>query len=154
MEEGVAVSNSIPFVIYGTVNIISIIKGAIIPGHSIFYQSWFITGQHQLINLAVIGCSDAVFDRKECSTITQMNIIYHLTIRSNTRQWIFFFFFFKATLPWVENTQQKQNQSYNSLRIPPLHYLTLGWNGGGIVTNDAQQTWVTAPVCEGNYIKT
>lgn len=39
MEEGITVSNSIPFVIYGTVNIISIIKGAIVPGHSILYQS-------------------------------------------------------------------------------------------------------------------
>lgn len=64
------------------------------------------------------------------------------------------YFFSKGILPWIENTQQKQNQSYNSLRSPPLHYLTLGWSGGAVVTNDAQQTGVTAPVCEGNCIRT
>lgn len=60
---------------------------------------------------------------------------------------------FKGNLPRVENTQQKQNQSYNSLCIPPLHHLTLGWDGGAVVTNDAQQTWVTAPVYGGNSIR-
>lgn len=83
MKEGVTVSNSIPLIIYGSVNIISVIKGAVTPGHSILYQCRFITGQHQLVNLAVVGCSDAVFDRKGHSIVTQINTIYSLTMRSN-----------------------------------------------------------------------
>lgn len=73
---------------------------------------------------------------------------------SNSKKWYKLMYFFEGILPWIENTQQKQNQPYNPLRVPPLHYLTLGWNGGAVVTNDAQQTGVTAPVCEGNCIRT
>jgi len=75
MKEGVAVSNSIPLIIYGSVNIISIIKRAVTPGHSILYQCRLITGQHQLVNLAVVGRPDAAFDRKGHGTITQINTI-------------------------------------------------------------------------------
>lgn len=64
MEEGVTVSNSVSLVINSPMEIISIIKGAIAPGKSVFYQRRFIASQCQFIDLAVIGCPDAAA-RKE-----------------------------------------------------------------------------------------
>lgn len=46
------------------------------------------------------------------------------------------------SLPGVQDTEQKEDKSHNSLSIPPLHNLNLAWSGCGVVSDYAKQAWI------------
>lgn len=136
VKKWVTVSNPISLIINSTVEIISIIKGAITSRKSILNQCWFITGQSQFIYLTVIGCSNAV--------VKKINILIMYLRYFRTAETVGSFQTFSS--PWIEHTQQKQNEPYNSLGIPPMDKLALAWSTCGIIANYAQQTWITLSV--------
>lgn len=58
----------------------------------------------------------------------------------------------ETLLPGVQHTHQEQDQSHNTLGIPPLNNTVLTGGGGAVQADDAEQAWVTFTIFGENII--
>lgn len=138
MEEGVGVGDAVLLVVYGSVEAAALLEAVAL--RPVFDQRRLVGGQRQLVDLGGGRVADAAEQTE--GHVTQSHQLSSRVFLQDDR-----------CSPGVQDTHEEQDQSHNSLGIPPLNNLVLASWTGAVQPDDTQKARVTLPVCETEEIE-